>query len=291
MITKAHILSFITVLLLYVGVAIWKWAPETNQQEELSSNESIKDATAPTLQFWEYYDLATQLRSEGLYSKAAEQYSKALEFNKNHKDALYYAGSMNLMSKDFESAYNYWNQLLKEEPNVPRTNLQLGTLHFCMDQDNPYFHIEKAYHFFSEAWKLNLEESGAPLLLAKIHLLINEKQQAEKLLSDILSLNTTNEQALFLIGFLSWRTGDIQKARQFLSRSRAYVTRDKSSGHLGEGATKSGNAMLLQDRFCDGFEVTFKDLMQNWPDLGADKSYLLFENRISIWREEFKITG
>lgn len=291
MISKAHILSFIAVLLLYAGVAIWKWAPYKSQSESISSNISDINIDSPVNQFWEFYDQATQLRSQGLYSKAAEQYSKALTINKNHRDALYYAGSMNLMSRNFKSANNHWNQLLQEEPNAPRTNLQLGTLHFCMDRENPYFNLKKAYQFFSEAWELNLEETGAPLLLAKIHLFVNEPKQAEELISDILSLNTTNEQALFLMGYLSWRSGEIQKARQFLSRSRAYVNRDKKSGHLGEGATKSGNAMLLKDRFCDGFEVTFKYLMQNQIDLGANETYSIFDNRINRWRNELKITN
>lgn len=290
MITKSHILFFATIVLLYAGVAIWKWTPNNSELDTSSEEVLNENAESSVSQFWKYYEQATQLRSQGAYREAAERYSKALEFNKNHRDALYYAGSMYLMAVDFEQANRNWNQLLREEPNAPRTHLQLGTLHFCMDQKNPYFDLKKAYQYFSMAWKLNLEETGAPLLLAKIHLLNNDPVQAKELLSDILSLNNTNEQALFLMGFLSWQSGDIQKAHQFLSRSGAYLNRNRHSQHTGEGATKLGNAMLLQDRFCDGFEKTFDTLMQNPSELEADEIYPNFEKRISTWRDEFEIT-
>ena len=289
MITKVHIASFVTVILLYAGVAIWKWTPYNSEADSGSENITNESSGAPENQFWDYYDQATQLRSQGLYREAAEQYSNALEINSGHKDALYYAGSMYLMARDFEQADHKWNQLLREESNAPRTHLQLGTLYFCMDQENLHFDLKKAYQYFSRAWKLNLEETGAPLLLAKIHLLNNDPDQAERLLSDILSLNTTNEQALFLMGFINWQSGKKQKARQFLSRSVAYLNRDRNSGHAGEGTTKTGNAMLLQDRFCDRFETAFKTLVQDQPGPEAGDIYPDFEKRISAWRDEFEI--
>lgn len=290
MISKSHIISFSVVILLYAGVAIWKWTPSETKFLQNSKTISLNTDENLEAQFWDHYDQATQFRSQQLYREAAEQYSEALTIKDDHKDALYYAGSMHLMAREFEEAKRKWDQLLHEEPNAPRTNLQLGTLYFCMDQKNPHFDLNKAYLYFSEAWKLNLEETGAPLLLAKIHLLNNNPEPTRDLLSDILSVNSTNEQSLFLMGFINWRSGKIKEARQFLSRSQSFLNRNTNKEHLGEGATKSGNAMLLQDRFCDGFEVAFKQLMQSSSELSADDIYSDFRMRILAWRNEFEIS-
>lgn len=286
MISKAHIISFALMISLYLGVAIWKWTPLADDHQKSEKISRISAESIDT-RFWNHYNHATELRSKKLYKKAAEEYSLALALNSNHKDALYYAGSMYLMASEFEKAHLQWNQLLQEEPNAPRTNLQLGTLHFCMDQENPYFDLEKAYRYFSEAWSLNLEETGAPLLLSKIHLLNNDPVAAEELLSDILSVNGTNVQALFLMGFMKWQSDEMNEARQFLSKSRGYFHKEDNKGHLGEGATKTGNAMLLNDRFCDGFEVSIKQIMQKNSDLPAAQIYTNFETNISAWRNQF----
>lgn len=286
MISRAHIISFTLMICLYVGVAILKWIPQAEYQQDSEKVSQISNVSIDT-QFWNHYNQATELRSQHHYKKAAEEYSKALALKNDHKDALYYAGSMYLMARQFEEAYQHWNQLLREEPNAPRTNLQLGNLFFCMDQENPYFDLQKAYRYFSEAWSLNLEETGAPLLLAKIHLLNNDLDAAEELMSDILSVNGTNDEALFLMGFMKWGSDEMNEARQLLSKSISYFSQETNKGHLGEGATKTGNAMLLKDRFCDGFEVSFNQIMQNDLDLPATLIYSDFERTISTWREQF----
>ncbi|MDZ7721103.1 MAG: hypothetical protein U5K72_19940 [Balneolaceae bacterium] len=289
MISKAHVLSFFVMILLYAGVAIWKWTPSSVEYPQNSTSSSLNTDETIEARFWDHYNQATEYRSQQLYREASKEYSKALQLKSNHKDALYYAGSMHLMAREFEKANLKWNRLLQEEPNAPRTNLRLGTLHFCMDPKNQHFDLEKAYLYFSEAWKLNLEETGAPLLLAKIHLLNNDPLPAEELLSDILSVNSTNEEALFLMGFIKWRSGNINDSRQFLSRSKNYLNQDTDKGHLGEGATKSGNAMLLQGRFCDGFEVTFNKLLQDSSESPADEIYSDFKMKILEWRDKFRI--
>lgn len=289
MITKAHIFSFLMILLLYAGVAIWKWTPLDRNLNEDTADLSVERLEAPKNHFWKFYNKATELRSRGLYKEAAEQYSRALDYNSDHKDALYYAGSMYLMTRDFEKANENWNRLLTEEPNAPRTHLQLGTLHFCMSRENPYFDLGKADQFYSEAWKLNLEETGAPLLLTKIDLLNNNLESAKELLADILSLNSTNEQALFLMGYLNWRSEDNRKAYQLLSKVRTYSKQYSGQGHSGEGATKSGNAMLLQGRFCDTFEKTISDF-QNQPNADSPEAvYSSFETQMNQWRRSLSI--
>lgn len=94
MISKSHIISFSVMILLFAGVAIWKWAPPAVEKSQDYTSISQTSAETAEARFWAHYNKATEFRSEQLYREASEEYSRALKLKSNHKDALYYAGSM-----------------------------------------------------------------------------------------------------------------------------------------------------------------------------------------------------
>lgn len=285
MINRAHIISFLTVLFLYLIVAVWKYSP-VNQ---LNSNSDTGITTANTAdKFWTHFNDANELRINRKYRLASLKYDRALTYNETHKDALYYSGSTYLLLKEFDEALKRWEILYDLEPNAPRTHLQLGTLYFCMDIDNPHFDIEQAYSQISRAWSLNREETGAPILLAKISLLQNHISAANDLIQDVLAADPSNIEALFLSAYIQWIFGEYENARQLLNQAERLQHEIDSSILEGEGNTESGaRAMLSEDRYCDKIENSIESLLFNTEI--SDSTFLNFTNQLSGWREEFQI--
>lgn len=285
MINKFHIISFITVLLLYLTVAIWKYSPVVQ-----SNGKSDSPATPvnTTDNFWNNFNEANEHRINREYRLASLKYDRALTYNETHKDALYYSGSTYLMQKEFDKALKRWEILYDLEPNAPRTHLQLGTLYFCMDIDNPHFDLEQAYSQISRAWSLNREETGAPILLAKISLLQNQINSAKDLVQDVMATDPSNVEIHFLSAYIQWIYGNNEKARNLLNQAERLQQELDNSILEGEGNTESGaRAMLSEDRYCDKFENTVKSLL--YSTKMSDSTFLNFTTKLSGWREEFQI--
>lgn len=289
MISRFHILSFFVIAGLYMVVAIWK----LNRPENRSSREGImqmEEKIAEEAVFWKHYNKGNELRRESQYEQAAIEYARAIKKKWKHKDALYYAGSMYLMTRDYHQAMSFWSRLKEQEPNAPRTLLQLGTLQSCMDADNPHFDLTKAEEWISEAWKLNREETGAPLLLVKLHMLQNRYADAVDLLDDLLSVNETEEQALFLSGYIQWKWENRGKAQRLLRDARLHNQQGTTKGLRGEGATKKGKAMLAEGRFCDSIETAIIRLLDSSNFDSVDNTYSNFQKELNYLRSILRIS-
>lgn len=286
MINKAHILTIAILLVLYGLVAVWKYQDSIELQPNAKIDSGLKNTLDSRL-FWERYSRASEFRSNGDFSKAATMYDEAIMLNGKHKDALYYAGSMHLLSGNFERAGQYWETLLELEPNAPRTHLQLGTLFFCMDRRNSFFHLDRAKQQISDAWDLNREETGAPLLLAKILLLGGDTKEAAQILNDVLATDPSNSEAMFLSGFTNWIQGETDRARQLHIRAGQAYQKQNSGVLTGEGNTETGaRAMLSEGRFCDKFESFIQNIL-NQDSTSPEHSFQLFSDSLGSWKSRF----
>ncbi|TVQ05910.1 MAG: hypothetical protein EA359_02055 [Balneolaceae bacterium] len=287
MIRKAHIITFTLITILYVLVSIWKYGPVIFEQEERLQTEQASDREE-ILQFWEAYNTATAYRTQRNYIQAASYYSKALEINSGHEDALYYLASMHLFQKNFEETEKNLLRLEVQQPNAPRTQLQLGTLYSCMDSENPFFDIQESKHRFESAWRLNREETGTPLMLSKLHLLQNDLDAAKPLLDVVTSANKMSYQALFLDGYVHWKKDNERQAREnFLGAMNLYQSLGYTEIH-GEGATEAGaRAMLSEDRYCDGIETYIQFLLSGQTDVSGFSAYEIFDEQLASLRSEY----
>lgn len=285
MITRFHIGSAMVVLLLYLGVAIWKYHP-LNMTGELSTHSTGKNFSPDP--FWTHFNRANEFLREGNYDMASAEYDQALEINSMHKDALYYAGSAHLMKRSFPEALDRWERLRRLEPNAPRTQLQLGTLHSCMDPKNSHLDFGVAETFIESAWSLNREETGAPLLLAKISLLEGDTSRVRSLLDNILSTDSSNSEARFISAFVEWTSGRTDRARQQLNLAILHQRELDNRILEGEGNTESGaRAMLSEDRFCDKTEPLIRSLLHNSARM--DSLFVIFDDQMDLWRDELKL--
>lgn len=284
MIGKTHIITFSVIAVMYLVVGIWKYIPRNS---ETDNEITVQQATEreEILQFWETYNTATSFRARRDYEQAVIYYTRSLEINGSHEDALYYLASMHLFLKNFEETEEQLLKLEQLQPNAPRTHLQLGTLYFCMDTDNNYYNLQESKKRFETAWNLNREETGTPLMLSKIYILQSEYDNAEPLLNIVTNANKMSYQALFLDGYLNWIKGLEKQARdKLINAMNLYQSLTYAEVH-GEGATEAGaRAMLSEDRYCDTFESVIEYMLSGQNSAPALSAFETFGVQLSSWR-------
>lgn len=280
MIKRIHILSFSLLVLLYFSVGIWKYVSQGELQKVRSGKEEQNVEVKASKEFWSHYQQATASRSAGDYEQAIHHYKEALKRDGEHTDALYYLGSMYLFQREFREAEKYWLRLENIQENIPRTQLQLGKLYFCMDDENPLYNLERAERKYIYAMDLNREEIGAPLQLSKIAILGNNMPEAKELLDAVLSADNTNYQALFLRGYIDWIEKKKEASKKRLMKAwRIYQSLGQIQIH-GEGATKKGaRAMLSEDMFCDMFQTNIDSLMMQSIN---EVDYNTFDSQLGV---------
>jgi len=182
-----------------------------------SEKEKIKD-------FWEIYRSATDSRLEGDWPAAAIAYKQALLLNPEHKDALYYSGNIFFEVGEYDSAVTVWSKLIEVNPLSKRAHMQLGTLYSSGIPGVP-FDLSRAEQEFLHALEINKEESGSLLRLGSIYVLMGNFPKAEPLLKTALQINFKSIEAAYLLGFLNWKSGDIEVSLEYLKRAVGLTNR------------------------------------------------------------------
>ena len=88
-----------------------------------------EEGKAAVRQFWIHYRRATDLRIVVQTAQSLAEYERALEFDPDHEDALYYRGNVALERGQFEKAQQSWRHLLNVNPHSARAHGQLGALY------------------------------------------------------------------------------------------------------------------------------------------------------------------
>lgn len=272
--------------LIFVG-AVWRWV-QYEERPDIHTN-SEKSRYVAEARFWRAYEEANASRRKGDYSKALSGYLTALDQRPNHKDALYYAGSLHLLLKQFEHALVYWNRLLELEPDAPRTLLQLGTLHACIAPENPLLDLNQALQFYNRAFELNREETGSMMMIAKLHLILGLREEARSWVRPILQTQPKHATATFLDGYILWKSDQIQEAASHYNASQSLFIRQYGTTFAGEGTTESGSAMLDGSQFCDPFEIFISDVWQDPDWKSAQQRFKELNDKILEWRSLAKV--
>lgn len=249
---KNFIYIFALLGIAFLAVSIMKYIPqsETNRTVDIESNTETSGSNSKVLDFWNFYDKATDLRTQTEYKKAIKFYKLALEIDSTHKNSLYYLGNMHLALKNFEQAEFHWKKLLNAHSQSARGHLQLGNLYSCKNTGNLLYNLKLAKDQFRAAVRINAEETGPLLQLAKINMIEGNDEEAEKLLNDVASSNFRSLEAHFLAGYLKWKKGDISGAKEQLGQAISIQSESgKKSTNVGEGETKDGDAPMLAAAF------------------------------------------
>lgn len=276
--------SMAVIAVLFFGVFVWKNSALFS--EGVSGSDRKKRDISQEEQFWRFMNAGDEYRLNGDYKKAEVSYSKALEIKENHAGALYYLGNVQLFLRDFQNAEKKWRQIVENDPLVARAWLQLGKVYFCMDSDNIFYDPAEAERYFQKAAALNRENTGPPLLLAKIAVLNNDYQSAEEYLNGIVAQNFKSFEGRFLKGFVDWKMERTEPAITALNHAIDIFLRNNQIKMAGEGATKSGsNPMLAEEKFCDFFGREIHSLMEAADQMTQEDIYQQFDITVEAWRD------
>lgn len=258
---KRAALVFVAVLaVLFGAVSLAKLGSSGGDAAEETESTSAAERRR-TLLFWELYREATDHRIAGRTEKAAETYSRALELNEEHEDALYYLGSMELERGGFAAAERAWMRLLEVNPLSGRAHSRLGVLYSCLEPTG-VFDLARAEAEFKRAQAINKEQTGPLLGLGEVALIRGDLDAASRYLDRVLGSNSSSVPAHFLEGYVAWRRGDRNAAASsFAEAVRQARPAQPVAGVAGEGDTKAGTkAMLATPTRCRGVRVHLEGL-------------------------------
>lgn len=250
---KGLIWTFLILGITFLYITYSKYAGNSNNSETVDSTVTGESDRTLVVNFWNFYDRATDYRMEGDPGKASEYYGRALELDSTHQNTLYYLGNMQMVLGHYRSARKHWNRLTGVNPASARGHSQLGYLFSCREEGNPLFNPDSSIAHFKRALELNREETGPLLQLAKIDLYSGKFDAAEIKLKDVIASNFKSAEALFLKGYLAWKMGNSGEAAEFLQQSASLVNNKASApSNVGEGETDSGSSPMLTSSIrCD----------------------------------------
>lgn len=198
--------------------------------------------------FWEVYRRAVDLRLKGDADGAVAAYEEALELDPDHEDALYNLGNAAFDSGQYSVAEDAWRRLLRVNPHRARARAQLGALYYCGLPGAP-FDLARARAELTRAFDLNREESGPLAKLGEVALLGGDLDEAARHFSLSQRANFRSVEAVYLEGYLKWRSGDAAAGKRNLARAveLSLAARGSASpGASSEGDTKRGSRPLLE---------------------------------------------
>ncbi len=175
----------------------------------LNANQTLTvvkgtSARADIREFWERFREATRLRIAGSHAAAQVAYTRALELNPRHEDALYYLGNTELELGHYREALAAWERLVAVNAASARAHSRLGDLYLCGDPGAPR-DLAKAEAEFQRAAEINREETGPLLRLGELALIRSRPADATRYLDAVIGSHARSVEAHLLKGYLAWK--------------------------------------------------------------------------------------
>lgn len=115
--------------------------------------------------FWGAYHVF-----QGRSKRAEDSYQRALRYDPNHYDALYYLGVMHAARKDFDQAISFYERCLKLRPADPNVLFKLGAVYYDVKNETKAVQL----------WENFLECSQNSVNHSMVHSLLEKVAKGEK---------------------------------------------------------------------------------------------------------------
>ncbi|MHC5115336.1 MAG: tetratricopeptide repeat protein, partial [Planctomycetota bacterium] len=142
---------------------------------------------------------------------------EALALDPNHLDARYYRGNCLAVLGDTDAAIAEFERLLEIDPRSHRTLKRLGILRVT-DATSPD-ELEQGLAVLQRALEVNREETGVLLAMSDVELLLGRHDEAARRLELVCRTNPRAVAAFYLRGYVAWKRGDHDAARDLLERA------------------------------------------------------------------------
>jgi tetratricopeptide (TPR) repeat protein len=190
------------------------------------------------LRFWDRLNAATSARIAHDCAKARDLYREALALDPKHEDCLYYLGQCQRQLEQPVEARQAFLKLVEVNPASARGHLALGALLASPDPREP-MDLPQAEKHLRRAHDINGEETGSMVRLGEVLILEGQAGEARRWLESAFTTNPKSVEAAFLLGYLTWESGDKKAALRIAQRAReAATTQAPVKGVLSEGDRK-----------------------------------------------------
>ncbi len=207
------------------------------RQPEATRAVNGEEATAKSRVafFWETYNRAGVLRTQGEFAPAAAAYRQTLGIDPNHEDSLYYLATCLYEMGEYEAAEAELRKLIQVNPESGRAYGQLGRLLSSRAPGAPT-DLAAAREAFERQLVIYREQAGPLLELGTLELNQGDLTRAEAAFRTAVALGSP--EAKFLTGYVLYLQKRPAEARSFFrSVLEAYWADRKSAaqGVLSEG--------------------------------------------------------
>lgn len=201
-------------------------------------SSSARDA-ARIRSFWQVYNDATRLRTEGRYDDAARLYRDALALDPRHEDSLFYLSVSLEQTGHHLDATEVLRELTSSNPESGRGWSQLGSL-LASRAPGTSFDPEGARAAFDRAEQINQEHSGPFLAKGTLALDLGKRDEAARWFR--LASDMSSPEGSFQAGVVDFLDGKWSEAARYFARVLDAAAREGEIS--GRGATSEGDVDL-----------------------------------------------
>ncbi len=206
--------------------------------------------------FWDRHRAAMHaLKSENDPAKAAGLFEQALAIDPAHEDARFYLATALAAQGNTDGALRHYEQMNRTNARSHRSLTGWARLR-ALTSRGPA-DLAAAEDALNRAHDLNPEETGALVMLGEIALMRGQHAVAERRLKAVAQANARAAGAFFLLGYIRWKAGDAEHAREYLEQARTALGPEwKPAGSTAEGdvARSVAHAATLLSRFWDQWD-------------------------------------
>ncbi len=206
--------------------ALWELTEGDPEPRLIRAGSTASTAAAPltdrrrVARFWLKQRAAMRaVKVSGDLPAAIGLFREALALDPAHEDARYYLANCLAATGDAAGAAGELETLLAGNPRSHRALKRLGLLE-AADVSSPG-RLKRAMTLLERALAINPEETGVLLAMGEIDLVLGDHEQARQRLEWACRTNPRAVSGFFLRGYLAWKHGDPDRARQLLAQAAA----------------------------------------------------------------------
>jgi tetratricopeptide (TPR) repeat protein len=159
----------------------------------------------------------TAMKVDGDLTAAIALFEEALALEPEHEDTRYYLANCLASVGKPEAAIGELEELIRINPRSHRALKRLGVI-LATRADAPGA-LREASAVLERALAINPEETGVLMALAEVAVMLGNRDQARQRLEWVTRTNPRAVGALYLSGYLAWKEGDEERAREHLRRA------------------------------------------------------------------------
>jgi radical SAM protein with 4Fe4S-binding SPASM domain len=155
----------------------------------------------------EIFILAHQNHQQNKLKEATNYYNQVLKIEPNHSQALNNIALIFANSQEFQKAKNCYKKVIEINPKYEDAHNNLGTVFYQLGEN------QKAKNCYEKAIEINPNYEDAHYNLGNIFKLLTENQKAKNCYEKAIEINPNYEDAYNNLGAVFYQLGENQKAK------------------------------------------------------------------------------